>query len=245
MIKKIWPLGLLLLLIIGGELYIHQAQITSQVKKINRQISQTPKVCIQPYHGIDSLTVKEVKMSIEHFYGFEVSVLPPKPLPEASRTSNIPDLQYYNPSPYRFRADTIIRRLKRDLPPDYDYCIGLTAYDIATTKKRFGKIKEPTWMYTNWGIFGLGFRPGKSCVVSTYRLGRGNANQTQIRMRLRKIAKHELGHNLGLKHCPNACLMQDALETMRTIDEEPEALCTSCQKQIGISPPSASIPPQK
>lgn len=38
--------------------------------------------------------------------------------------------------------------------------------------------------------------------------------------RIKKICIHELGHNLGLKHCEfhEKCVMRDAAETIKTID---------------------------
>ena len=88
-------------------------------------------------------------------------------------------------------------------------------------------------MYTDWGIFGLGSRPGPTCVLSTHRLARDTWDPARIRSRLRKIALHELGHNLGLPHCPDsACFMRDALETILTIDDAPEHLCDKCQQKI-------------
>ena len=53
---------------------------------------------------------------------------------------------------------------------------------------------------------GLGFCPGKSCIVSTFRLRGKNREE-----KLFKLALHELGHTQGLKHCPTKnCFMRDA-----------------------------------
>ena len=68
--------------------------------------------------------------------------------------------------------------------------------DISVTK---GKVED-------FGVMGLGYRPGKSCVASTFRLDKNNRN-----LQFYKIAIHELGHTQGLKHCPEKhCFMRDA-----------------------------------
>lgn len=193
-----------------------------------------PRVCIQPFAGIDTMYVQEVKKAIETYYGYQVTVLPEMPLPTIAKTTQIAALKYYNPSPLRYRADTLLYHLRKNIPASYDYILGLTALDISTTKRHHGKIKEPSWMYTDWSIFGLGFHPGKSCIVSTYRLGQDTYDQNKIKIRLRKIANHKLGHSLGLPHCSNkACFMRD-LETTQAIDQEPEFLCKDCKRKINI-----------
>ena len=89
-------------------------------------------------------------------------------------------------------------------------------------------IKKPSYKYADWGIFGLGFMPGKSCIVSTFRLKEKN-----FRSRFIKICCHELGHNFGLPHCSDkSCIMQDAAETIKTIDNVKLNLCNSCKKKI-------------
>lgn len=51
--------------------------------------------------------------------------------------------------------------------------------------------------------------------------------------RLKKICIHEVGHNLGLPHCTtNKCVMQDAVETIKTVDNESEELCAECRLKI-------------
>lgn len=79
----------------------------------------------------------------------------------------IPKNYYITIKSPRYRADSIIRNLKTTKPDSIDYVLGLTAFDISTTKRDAnGEILKPTHKYTDWGIFGLGFVSGPSCVVS-------------------------------------------------------------------------------
>lgn len=132
----------------------------------------------------------------------------------------------------RYRADSILRFLKTIKPDSIDYVVGLTDFDISATKKDpNGNILEPKSKYADWGIFGYGNVNGPACVVSTYRL---KTNQKSLLYeRVKKVVIHELGHNLGLKHCKNNyCVMTDAVEKLSTVDEESTELCGECRKEI-------------
>lgn len=58
----------------------------------------------------------------------------------------------------------------------------------------------------DFGVMGLGYRPGKACVASSFRLNKENLDE-----QFYKIAIHELGHTQGLSHCPEKmCFMRSA-----------------------------------
>ncbi|PQJ11122.1 Zn-dependent protease [Flavipsychrobacter stenotrophus] len=115
----------------------------------------------------------------------------------------------------RYKADTIIYWL-RQRSADTILYIGITSKDISTTK---GKVAD-------WGIMGLGFQPGNGCVVSTFRL-----NKTKEDEQLYKLCLHELGHNMGLPHCPQKyCYMRDAEGGNHKDDEN--GFCQSCAKVL-------------
>lgn len=121
----------------------------------------------------------------------------------------------YNPERNRYRADSLISFL-RNRTVDGHITIGLTKSDISVTK---GAVKD-------WGVMGYGFRPGRSCIVSTFRLFRNTLQQ-----QLFKVAIHELGHTEGLPHCPvKTCFMRDA-EGGNPTNEEKE-FCTSCRAHL-------------
>jgi archaemetzincin len=161
--------------------------------------------------------VTEVRQALLAFYGWTVTTLEPLALPKAA---------YYAPR-RRWRAEQLLTFLGPRLPSDGLRVIGLTAVDISTTN---GKIKD-------WGILGLGELPGRASVISTFRCHRTAVSMKQARDRLAKVAVHELGHTLGLPHCPTrGCLMHDAEGKVSTTDEEYEfcAQCAGRLRSLGI-----------
>ncbi|GAA4139273.1 archaemetzincin family Zn-dependent metalloprotease [Flavobacterium chungbukense] len=122
-----------------------------------------------------------------------------------------PEKSFYSPR-NRYRADSIIKNLKNKIGKD-SVIVGLSHFDISTTKNG---IKD-------WGIMGLGYRPGKACVVSDFRLSSKNKNE-----QFYKLVLHELGHTEGLPHCKEkACLMRDA-EGGNPFDQE-KSFCNNCK----------------
>ena len=147
-------------------------------------------IIIQPFDGMPESTVTIVAEKLKEIYSGDVIINNSITLPKKA----------LNQARTRYRADSLIRYLG-DFVKDGQLIIGLTIKDISTTK---GK-------YPDWGVMGLGFCPGKSCIASTFRLKGKNRDE-----KLFKVAIHELGHTQGLaqtntKHCPEKkCLMRDA-----------------------------------
>ena len=95
-----------------------------------------------------------------------------------------------------------------------------------------------SWKYRDFGVFGLGYVGGPSCVVSTHRLG--HSDRPRFFDRLKKIVVHELGHNRALPHCTDtACVMRDAVERMSSIDAAAASFCAVCLQRLGGGKPSA------
>jgi archaemetzincin len=179
---------------------------------------------IQPYGQIDDRQVQAVADHIRMAFSAEVVVMEPRDLPIRAF------IQVKSP---RYRADLLLCDLKRIKPDSIEFLLGLTSSDMSTTKRNSdGTIKEPASKYADWGVFGLGYRPGPTCVVSTFRL---KSDPAKFKDRLFKVCTHELGHNLGLKHCDSeGCVMQDAAETIKTIDRVDWEFCLTCKRQASL-----------
>ncbi len=158
-------------------------------------------ILIQPFKDFRFENVEETAQRIRKIY----------PNVQVLEAIDFPQNSYYKER-NRYRADSIIKFLNSRTKEGY-VTIGLTSKDISVTK---GKIKD-------YGIMGLGYRPGKACVASQFRLNKQNADEQFF-----KIAIHELGHTQGLKHCPEkTCFMRDA-EGGNPTDEETD-FCQKCK----------------
>jgi archaemetzincin len=200
--------------------------LVTACQPIKEQLSKPKaiKIAIQPLGKVHVADLSNIKVALENTYAADVTVLPSRQM--------YPDA-FVNLKSSRYRADSLLRYLRRDCPDSIDYILGVTNFDISTTKyEKFpDRILAPISKYADWGVFGLGQCPGRSCVVSGFRIGK--VDPALRTSRLQKISVHEVGHNLGLKHCPDvSCVMTDAVESVRTVDNARLDLCGSCQKQL-------------
>lgn len=142
--------------------------------------------------------------------GLETTILPPRELPAMA----------YSKSSGRYRADSLLNYGKR-LKTDKDkrvVLMGLTHKDIATTIHGV----------QDFGIIGYSFCPGRSSVVSTYRIPKKEY--------IWKTVVHEYLHTQGVPHCPNdnpACIMCDAKGKAPKYAQK-VGLCHDCAKKAGI-----------
>lgn len=170
------------------------------------------RVVIAPLGQVPLVEVDIVERALRAVYDLEVTVRAPEPLPSAA----------YYPQRARYRAEKLLAHLESVTDATTFRTLGLVSVDISTTK---GKIAD-------WGILGLATIDGRVGVLSSFRCRRRSKGPAHVAERLGKTAVHELGHTLGLLHCPTfGCLMEDGKGSVLTTDHERD-LCARCRRRL-------------
>jgi archaemetzincin len=177
---------------------------------------------LKPIGNYNPQQLQFIRQQVHDFYNVPVVILDETTMPASFMNTTKGE---------RYSADSILRWLPRITNDSVSYVIGLTHKDIFTTiTDNIGRVKEPAYKYAVWGIFGYGYCPGRSAVMSDFRLKTNDTKKFQHR--LRTVVIHEIGHNLGLTHCPQTqCIMNDANEKIQTVDNSANVFCAGCRKK--------------
>jgi archaemetzincin len=177
----------------------------------NHNYNKQTIIHIKPLGSVDTNVVKLLKNEIESFYQLTCVV------DSSVQLTN----DVLAKSKIRYDASKILEKYKSN-----KNTLIITEVDMAC-KNEDRKVDE-------WGIFGLGYTPGRICILSTFRLKWYTYNKTLINSRIIKVSLHELGHNFGLPHCTNykKCMMTAASGTLKQVDAEDKILCNKCNSFI-------------
>ncbi len=87
-------------------------------------------------------------------------------------------------------------------------------------------------------IFGQAFLGGQTGIASLYRLSNERygmiPDKELLLNRFKKEVIHELGHTLGLIHCPNPICVMRSSTYVEDIDQKSQHLCTNCRSELEI-----------
>lgn len=157
------------------------------------------ELVIVPFEGMPASVVGALGDDLAA-RGVRTVVDPPVPLPMSAYVSRRG----------QFDAELLLELVGgRGVP----HVIGLTQRDLFADGLNF--------------VFGLAARASGACVVSVARLTQG-ADDAIFRARMLKEAVHELGHTLGLVHCPDPACVMHFSNSLDDTDRKGDAYCRRC-----------------
>ncbi len=195
-----------ILILLVATFLISSSPIIKFDKKVSTKtispVKKEPKILFVFFNDADASMQKMLAQETSKFYGSKY---------EIDNTVSLPINCYYKERG-RYRAEKLLQFLATK--PGYDKVIGFTNKDISTTK---GNVYD-------FGIFGLGACPGKTCVVSSFRL---QSNYDKCL----NVLIHEVGHTLGLPHCDNKNCIMTAGDATSNLNSK-IILCSKCKNSV-------------
>lgn len=170
------------------------------------QASKKP-IGLQPIGNIDTAISNFLAHAIDSFFGRAVIILPAIPTGSG-----------------HYDADSLLTELGKSVGKKY------AAITAITHGALYERMRSDNMEYMK-PILGFGLLPGNVSVASDERLV--PASGREVMERLKKIVLHEMGHNLGLQHCPERhCLMSSANGHPSVLHEAGNSYCPACRKRL-------------
>lgn len=125
----------------------------------------------------------------------------------------------YNPLRKQYNSSLLLKAIReRPEKARADIILGITAADLYVPQMNF--------------VFGQAELSGEAAVISLCRLrpeAYGEAtNQTLYLERAAKEAVHEIGHVIGLPHCPNPSCVMSFSNDISAVDKKKGQFCREC-----------------
>lgn len=169
------------------------------------------RVYLIPIGEVNREVLEELRSSLKEKFHLEIVIREALPKPDYA----------YNRRRRQYHSSPILDNFSRNIPSDAYRVLGITELDLYVPNLNF--------------IFGQAQMEGKTALISLARLreefwGR-KSNEKLLQERALKEAVHELGHTLGLEHCPNPECVMHFSNSLTDTDIKGSWFCPECEKK--------------
>lgn len=166
---------------------------------------------LRPVGNLGIRFLPRLARDLRRIFGTPCYVRKPLPVPAEA----------YDEQRGQFAAPALLFYLRSHGAPRSARVLGLIDEDLYADRLSF--------------IFGQAQLPGRWGIVSLHRLrpeGSGKEATERLYMRTLKEAVHEVGHMLGLRHCPNEHCVMHFSNTIEDTDSKSSLPCERCQAEL-------------
>jgi archaemetzincin len=170
-------------------------------------MSANDVIVISPIGDAENEQIALARREITRIFGYPTEIVP-----------LMDDLSFaYHAERRQYHSTLILEKLSSLSPQRAVKVLGITRVDLFIP------------ILTH--VFGEAQLGGKSCIVSTYRLGEADApfaGGAQLAERILKEAIHELGHTFKLRHCVEKTCIMHYCRSVTDVDHKSKQLCRYC-----------------
>ncbi len=162
------------------------------------------EILILPFEGTNQSNQESLLHDLAPL-GFLASILPEITIPS----------QAYKPQRQQYNANVLLRYTREQT--ETKRILGVSEMDLYVEGLNF--------------VFGVAESPGRAAVISLHRLSMG-ADAIRFRDRAVKEVVHELGHTLGLGHCPDPSCVMHFSNCLDDTDRKGKEYCPQCRVKL-------------